>query len=155
MQQVQKGTEMNTATAQKIEDSFLSFFETAHRAIKIENEADYEFALDLVEYLMTKAEDKKDEPLLPMIDMIADSIEQYENSLETAREFEREVELMDPSISTLRLLIGQHQLSYADLKEEIGSKSLVSQILSGSKNLTKTHISKLSRRFNISPSLFF
>lgn len=146
---------MNTATAQKIEDSFLSFFETAHRAIKIENEADYEFALDLVEYLMTKAEDREGEPLLQIIDMIADSIEQYENSLESVRMYSRELDKIDPGISMLRLLIDQYQLSYADLKEEIGSKSLISQILGGSKNLTKTHITKLSKRFNISPELFF
>ncbi|MGK2906922.1 MAG: hypothetical protein ACSLFH_11330 [Desulfuromonadales bacterium] len=46
---------MNIATAKKLEDSFLSFFETAYRAIEIETEEDYEFALDLVEHLMTKA----------------------------------------------------------------------------------------------------
>ncbi len=146
---------MNTATAKKLEDSFLSFFETAHRAIEIETEKDYEFALDLIEHLMTKAEDRDGEPLLRMIDLIAASIEKYENSLEGVRNFIQEVEAVDPGVSTLRLLIHQHKLSYSDLKEEIGSKSLISQILSGSKNMTRAHIANLSKRFNISPELFF
>jgi len=146
---------MNTATARKLEASFLSFFETAHRAIEIETEEDYEFALDLIEHLMTKAEDRDGEPLLRMIDMVADAIEKYENSLESMNTFLKEVEAGDPGVSTLRVLIDQHNLSYSDLKEEIGSKSLVSQILNGSKNLTRTHIANLAKRFSISPELFF
>jgi len=146
---------MNTATAKKLEASFLSFFETAHRVIEIETEEDYEFALDLVEHLMTKAEDREGEPTLRMIDMIADAIDKYENSLENVSNYIQEVETFDPGVSTLRVLIDQHNLSYSDLKEEIGSKSLVSQILSGSKNLTRKHIANLTKRFSISPELFF
>jgi HTH-type transcriptional regulator/antitoxin HigA len=146
---------MNTTTAKKLEDSFLSFFEIAHQAIEIETEEDYEFALDLVEHLMTKAEDREGEPLLCMIDMVAGSIEKYENSLERVSNYIQEVEAVDPGVSTLRVVIQQYNLSYSDLKEEIGSKSLISQILSGSKNLTKIHIANLTRRFGISPELFF
>ncbi len=146
---------MNTATAIKLETSFLSFFETAHRAIEIKTEEDYEFAMDLIEHLMTKAEDREGEPLLRMIDMVADAIDKYENSLESVSSYIQEVQNLDPGISTLRVLIDQHKLSYSDLKEEIGSKSLISQILSGSKNLTRTHIANLTKRFSISPELFF
>lgn len=146
---------MNTATAIKLEASFLSFFKTAHRAIEIETEEDYEFAIDLIEHLMTKAEDREGEPLLRMIDMVADAIDKYEHSLESVNSYIQEVENTDPGVSTLRVLIDQHKLSYSDLKEEIGSKSLVSQILSGSKNLTRAHIANLTKRFSISPELFF
>lgn len=146
---------MNTATAIKLETSFLSFFETAHRAIEIKTEEDYEFAIDLIEHLMTKAEDREGEPLLRMIDMVADAIDKYESSLESVSSYIQEVENLDPGVATLRVLIDQHKLSYSDLKEEIGSKSLVSQILSGSKNLTRTHIANLTKRFSISPELFF
>jgi len=146
---------MNTATAIKLETSFLSFFETAHRAIEIKTEEDYEFAIDLIEHLMTRAEDREGEPLLRMIDMVADAIDKYEHSFESVNSYIQEVENTDPGVSTLRVLIDQHKLSYSDLKEEIGSKSLVSQILSGSKNLTRTHIANLTKRFSISPELFF
>lgn len=146
---------MNTATAKKLEASFLSFFETAHRAIEIETEEDYEFALDLVEHLMTKADDREGEPLLHMIDIVSDAIDSYESGLENVSNYIQEVKTFDPGVSTLRVLIDQYNLSYSDLKGEIGSKSLVSQILSGSKKLTRTHIANLTKRFNISPELFF
>jgi integrase len=45
--------------------------------------------------------------------------------------------------------------SMADLPE-IGSKSLVSKILNGrGRNLTRDHIAALSKRFSVSPALFF
>jgi HTH-type transcriptional regulator/antitoxin HigA len=48
----------------------------------------------------------------------------------------------------------QYQLKADDLKEEIGSKSLVSMILNGTRNLTVDHIKALSVRFNTSPAVF-
>ena len=146
---------MNTESVMQIEDSFLSFFEKTQRALEIKTDDDYQFALDLLEQLMMKTEDREGEPLLHLIGIVADAIAGYENSFESIQRFEREVDAIDPGISTLRVLIDQYGLTYSDLKEEIGGKSLVSQILSGSKSLTKAHIIKLSKRFNISPQLFF
>lgn len=146
---------MNTATVTQIENSFLSFYENIQRAIEINTDDDYQYALELLEQLMTKAEDREGEPLLHLIDIVADAIGQYEDSLESIKLYNQETDSIDPSISTLRVLIDQYGLTYLDLKDEIGSKSLVSQILSGAKSLTKTHITKLSQRFNISPQLFF
>lgn len=49
----------------------------------------------------------------------------------------------------------QNDLGVADLPE-IGSKSLVSKILNArDRRLTRQHIDALSKRFNISPALFF
>jgi HTH-type transcriptional regulator/antitoxin HigA len=146
---------MNTATVMQIEDSFLSFFEQSHRAIEIKEKDDYQFALDLLEQLMTKAEDREGEPLLHLIDIVSDAIETYEDNLESVSRYVREIDSVDPGVSTLRVLIDQYGLIYSGLKNEIGSKSLVSQILSGQKSLTKTHITKLSKRFNLNPQLFF
>jgi transcriptional regulator with XRE-family HTH domain len=61
----------------------------------------------------------------------------------------------DPTIVALKALIKRHELTYADLREEIGSKSSVSLILSGERNLTKGHIQKLTARFRIPPAVFF
>lgn len=146
---------MNTATVMQIEDSFLSFFEKTQRALEIKTHDDYQFALDLLEQLMMKAEDREGEPLLHLIDIVADAIEDYENGLERIQRFDQDVDAIDPGVSTLRVLIDQYGLTYPDLKDEIGGKSLVSQILSGSKSLTKAHVAKLSKRFNVSPQLFF
>ena len=54
----------------------------------------------------------------------------------------------------LRLLMDQYDLGVADLPE-IGSKSMVSRVLSGERSLNKKHIKALSERFGIDPGLFF
>jgi HTH-type transcriptional regulator/antitoxin HigA len=59
------------------------------------------FALDLVEHLVMKAEDPEGEPLLHMIDMIAEAIEKCENSLEAVRNYISEVETLDLGVSAL------------------------------------------------------
>ena len=57
-------------------------------------------------------------------------------------------------IAMLRLLMNQDELKGTDFPE-IGDKTLISKILSGSRRLTKDHITKLAGRFDISPALFF
>ena len=57
-------------------------------------------------------------------------------------------------LAVLRLLMDQHGLGTADLPE-IGSKSMVSRVLSGERSLSKKHIQALSKRFGINPGLFF
>ncbi len=146
---------MNVATAVKIENSFLSFYENIQPAVEIKTDEDYQFALELLEQLMSKAEDREGEPLLHLIDIVADSIEEYENSLESIQNYLQQTDSVDPGISILRVLIDQYNLTYKDLENEIGSKSLISQILKGTKKLTRDHIANLSRRFNINPQLFF
>ena len=145
----------NTAEAKKLTNSFFSFYEQANQFIDIKSKKDYERALDLVEHLMTTSEDTADNPILHLINLVVASIEKYEDSLEDMIEFEKDVDALDPAVSTLRVIMDQNNLAYADLKEEIGSKSLVSQIINGNRSLTKDHIRKLSDRFHVSPELFF
>lgn len=61
----------------------------------------------------------------------------------------------DPAIVALKALIKSRGLTYADLRQEIGTKGYVSLILSGERNLTKSHIQKLTSRFRIPPVVFF
>ncbi|EGT4373432.1 helix-turn-helix domain-containing protein [Cronobacter malonaticus] len=112
------------------------------------SEKDYRDALALVDYLI----DHDDEN--PLIDFLAAKIADYEDNSERFAEFNKEVGEMPVGVALLRTLIDQHKLSYADLKEEIGSKSLVSQILSGQRSLTISHIKALSARFGVKPQWF-
>ncbi|CBA34551.1 helix-turn-helix domain-containing protein [Cronobacter turicensis] len=112
------------------------------------SEKDYRDALALVDYLI----DHDDEN--PLIDILAAKIADYEENSERFAEFNKEVGEMPVGVALLRTLIDQHKLSYADLKEEIGSKSLVSQILSGQRSLTISHIKALSARFGVKPQWF-
>jgi len=60
----------------------------------------------------------------------------------------------DP-VDVLRFLLGQNGLSQRDIAAELGSESTVSLILAGKRRLNRGHIARLSRRFHVSPSVFF
>jgi len=55
----------------------------------------------------------------------------------------------------LRFLLEHSGLSQRDIAPELGSESTVSLILSGKRHLNRDHIARLSRRFNVSPAVFF
>ncbi len=63
----------------------------------------------------------------PLIDILAAKITEYENNHERFAEFNKAVEDMPTGVAALRVLMDQHGLSYSDLQEEIGSKSLISR----------------------------
>ena len=54
---------------------------------------------------------------------------------------------------TLRFLMEQHELRQADLPE-VGSQGVVSEILSGRRDLNTRQIRALAKRFNVSPAAF-
>ena len=89
-----------------------------------------------------------------LIDVLSASIEQWEATASGFSGFNERVADMNDDLALLKVLMEQHGLGVADLPE-IGSKSLVSRILNGNRNLTKKHIETLSHRFGISPALFF
>lgn len=60
----------------------------------------------------------------------------------------------DP-VDVLRFLLDQNGLSQRDITAELGSESTVSLVLSGKRRLNRDHIERLSRRFHVSPSVFF
>jgi HTH-type transcriptional regulator / antitoxin HigA len=58
-------------------------------------------------------------------------------------------------VEVLQELILANGLRQRDLVPQLGSESIVSEILSGKRELNKNHIEKLSKRFNVSPEVFF
>jgi HTH-type transcriptional regulator/antitoxin HigA len=58
-------------------------------------------------------------------------------------------------VEVLRFLLDQNGLSQRDIAAELGSESTVSLVLSGKRRLNRDHIARLSRRFHVSPSVFF
>jgi HTH-type transcriptional regulator / antitoxin HigA len=55
----------------------------------------------------------------------------------------------------LDFLMDQHGLRQKDLLDVFGSPSVVSEVLSGKRELSKEHIRRLSGRFHLSPEIFF
>lgn len=126
-----------------------SLFEQAPFISHIGNQADYDEALALMDELINDYEYNR-----PLIEVLSSSIQQWEDSADEYAEFNQSIDAMSSGVSTLKLLMSQHKLGVADFPE-IGSKSLISKIVNGERELTKNHIYALSQRFNISPSLFF
>jgi HTH-type transcriptional regulator/antitoxin HigA len=58
-------------------------------------------------------------------------------------------------LEVLQFFIDQHGLLQKDLADVFGTPSIVSEVLSGKRELNKDHIKRLSRRFHVSPELFF
>jgi len=122
--------------------------------IFIKNEEHYHTALKIIESLLAEAEDNTQDPLNGLIDIISHAIDTYEHENSELKKFHLKLSQQTQDVSVLRLLMDQYNLGIADFPE-IGDKSLISKILSGERNLTKTHIQKLSERFAIDPGLFF
>jgi HTH-type transcriptional regulator/antitoxin HigA len=55
----------------------------------------------------------------------------------------------------LRALMDANNLRQKDLVPFIGPESVVSEVLRGHRVLTRNHIERLSKRFGVSPELFF
>lgn len=141
-------------TAVAFKEACHSFAQAAAPYLPIRDDAHYEEALTLIESLLEEAEDSPDDPLNAVIELLGHAIETYENRNDELAAFEQRALEQPGGLAMLRLLMSQHQLGTADLPE-IGSKSMVSRVLSGERSLNKKHISALSRRFDIDPGLFF
>lgn len=132
-----------------IKSKAVDFFNEAKFISHIESDEDYSDALKLMDEIIDNYETYR-----PLIDVLSLSIERWENEAEYFSEFNQRIAKLETGVAVLRALMDQHELTAADLKNEIGGKSLVSLILSGNRNLTLDHINALSGRFNLNPAVF-
>ncbi len=89
-----------------------------------------------------------------LISLLQQAIKEFEDKNNEFIAFEKESMDVPSDIAVLRMLLDQYHLTLSDFPE-IGHKSLVSIILSGERSLTKSHIKKISQRFNLNPAIFF
>ena len=137
-------------TFSNLKQKAVDFFSEAGFVGRIHNETEYKQALELMDELIEDYD-----KYLPLIEVLSASIEKWEDESDQFSGFNERIEALDDGVAILRTLMDQYQLKADDLKNELGSKSLVSMILNGSRKLTRDHIQSLSRRFKISPSVFF
>jgi HTH-type transcriptional regulator/antitoxin HigA len=58
-------------------------------------------------------------------------------------------------VEVLRALMEANDLRQKDLAPILGTESIVSEVLRGKRELNKGQIEKLSKRFHVSPAVFF
>jgi len=143
-----------TAELSEVREACHRFADVAAPFCHIADAEHYEMSLQLVESLLEEAVDTPGDPLHAVISMLSEAIEQYESTDSEIVDFEMQAAESPPDLVMLRLLMDQHGLGMADVPE-IGSKSMVSRVLSGERSLSKKHIKALSLRFGIDPGVFF
>ncbi len=57
-------------------------------------------------------------------------------------------------LSRLQSLMTEHGLRQADLLDVFGSRGIASEVLGGKRSISKTHATRLARRFGVSAGLF-
>lgn len=112
------------------------------------SEQDYNNALELVEALLIE------NPASPLLDIVCARITEYESQQTDIQALRAEMDAIPAGLAVLRTLMDQYNLTISDFADEIGSKSMVSRVLKGERQLNVNHIKKLSDRFNISPAAF-
>ena len=102
---------------------------------------------ELMDQLLDVVGEDEDHELADLLDIVSTVVLQYENANEP------ELPDVEPR-EALRFLMEQHDLTQSDLKKEIGSQGVVSEILNGKRELNTRQIRALAKRFGVSPSVF-
>jgi HTH-type transcriptional regulator/antitoxin HigA len=109
------------------------------------NEKDYNKLVSLLDNLIDEVGNKENHPLASLMETIGSLIETYES------QYINDIE--GNAIDVLNALMEEHGLKQSDLSE-IGSQGVVSEILSGKRQLNVRQIKFLSKRFKVSPAVF-
>ena len=109
------------------------------------NEKDHLKLVNLLDSLIDEVGNNENHPIASLMETIGSLIETYESqNLE---------ELEGDPIAALNLLMEEHGMKQSDLSE-IGSQGVISEVLSGKRQLNVRQIKLLSKRFNVSPIVF-
>ena len=118
--------------------------QAAHIA-PILDEVHYTEMVQLADSLVDAIGSVEQHPLLDLLDLVSELIRAYDAEHYSVPD-------ANPQ-KVLRFLMEQHGLSQSELPE-VGNQSVVSMILSGSRQLNVRQIRALSERFHVSPNVF-
>ena len=111
----------------------------------LHTKTEYDRAVAVLDDILDEIGQQETHPLADLAETLALSIEAYEDA-----------HIPMPSASgpaILRSLMEEHDLTQSDLPD-IGSQGVVSEILTGKRDLNVRQIARLSERFGVSPAVF-
>jgi HTH-type transcriptional regulator/antitoxin HigA len=120
-------------------------FRMATDITSIRDEAHYGRMTEMLEALLDEAQGNETHPAMGLVDIVGDLIEDYEAAHHPLPEA--------TGVQALKFLMEQHGLKQADLSE-IGSQGVVSEILTGKRELNIRQVRVLGERFGVSPATF-
>jgi HTH-type transcriptional regulator/antitoxin HigA len=109
------------------------------------NEKDYNNLVKLLDSLIDEVGNNEAHPLSTLMETIGSLIESYESQNYPDTE--------GGPINALKTLMEEHGLKQSDLPE-IGSQGVVSEIISGKRQLNVRQLKLLGERFKVSPVVF-
>lgn len=113
--------------------------------LTIRNEREYDQAVKRLNDLLDEIGTNERHPLYELLDTLGTLVQAYE---------ERHHPLPESTgTDMLRFFIEEHALTQSDLPE-VGSQGVVSEILSGKRDLNVRQIRALAARFHVSPAVF-
>ena len=113
--------------------------------LSINNEGDYDRAVETLNDLLDEVGSDESHPLYGLLDTLGTLVHVYEEDhhpISTASGAEM-----------LQFFMQEHDLTQGDLPE-VGSQGVISEILSGKRDLNVRQIRALSQRFHVSPAVF-
>ena len=120
-------------------------FRAATDICPIRDEGHYARMTKILERLLDEAGADESHPIMGLIDIVADLIDDYESEVHPLPQTN--------GVDALKFLMVQHKLKQADLYV-IGSQGVVSEILTGKRELNLRQVRALSERFGVSADTF-
>ena len=113
------------------------------KVIRSERENEY-YVQALYDLDQRKSLTREERELADLLTLLIEDFEERNYSLPRAA-----------PLDILAFLMEQHRLKQKDLVDVFGTRSIVSEVINGKRELNKEHIRKLSERFGVSPEVFF
>lgn len=133
-----------TLNPQAILNAWTPFKETIG-VTSVHNETDYARAIATIDVLLNTIGDTEDHPLADVLDYLAEQVRSYE-------EEHAVIPAAEPR-DVLRFLMEQHGLKQKDLGD-CASQGRISEILSGSREISKEQAKRFAQRFRVRADLF-
>jgi HTH-type transcriptional regulator/antitoxin HigA len=106
---------------------------------------DYARAVEMLDAILDEIGEDEKHAMAELADAISVFIEKYEAE-------HVPIPAAKPA-TVLKFLMREHDLRQSDLPE-IGSQGVVSEVLTGKRELNARQIKRLAKRFNVSPAVF-
>jgi HTH-type transcriptional regulator/antitoxin HigA len=106
---------------------------------------DYTRAVEMLDAILDEIGEDEKHAMAELADAISVFIEKYEAE-------HVPIPAAKP-VAVLKFLMREHDLRQSDLPE-IGSQGVVSEVLTGKRELNARQIKRLAKRFNVSPAVF-
>ena len=100
---------------------------------------------EMLQALLDETQGEETHPAMGLVNIVGDLIEDYESKQHPLPEV--------TGVQALKFLMEQHGLKQSDLTE-IGSQGVVSEILTGKRELNIRQVRSLSERFGVSSATF-